>query len=106
MNGVGARRAGPVCDPKFFPTSLPEKTRPNRILTGPRNGKSVDMKCRYCFRRLRVIPHTPAEIEPHCTAPGCLWCKECAAGQTPVSPGWQGYPQRLTGRDGTPGIAA
>ena len=64
------------------------------------------MKCRYCFRMLREIPHTPAEIEPHCTAPGCLWCTECAAGQTPVSPGWQGYQRRLTGRDGTPGIAA
>jgi len=43
-------------------------------------------QCRYCFRSLRVIPHTPAEIEPHCKAAGCRWCRECYAGQTSVSP--------------------
>ena len=78
----------------------------NRILTGPLGGNSVGMKCRYCFRSLRSIPHTPAEIEPHCTAPGCLWCHECAAGQTPVSPGWQGYPPPLAGHGGSSGMAA
>jgi hypothetical protein len=44
------------------------------------------MKCRYCARELRVIPHTPAEIEPHCTARGCVWCGECYRGETSVSP--------------------
>lgn len=44
------------------------------------------MKCRYCYRTLRVIPHTPAEIEPHCESRGCVWCAECAKGETPVSP--------------------
>jgi len=59
------------------------------------------MKCRYCFRTLRTIPHTPAEIEPHCTSRGCTWCRECYAAQTPVSPGWRGYPSA-----GTSGQAA
>ncbi len=54
------------------------------------------MKCRYCLRTLRVIPHPPAEIEPHCTARGCAWCRECHAGMTPVSPGWSGvYPPEM-----------
>jgi hypothetical protein len=44
------------------------------------------MKCRYCYRTLRMIPHTPAEIEPHCAARGCAWCVECHAGETSVSP--------------------
>jgi hypothetical protein len=44
------------------------------------------MKCRYCFRTLRVIPHSPAEIEPHCTRRGCRWCAECARGETAVTP--------------------
>jgi hypothetical protein len=44
------------------------------------------MKCRYCYRTLRVIPHTPAEIEPHCTRPGCCWCEECFRGETAVVP--------------------
>lgn len=44
------------------------------------------MKCRYCYRTLRMIPHTPAEIEPHCAARGCTWCAECYAGDTLVSP--------------------
>lgn len=64
------------------------------------------MKCRYCFRMLREIPHTPAEIEPHCLAARCLWCRECAAGQTPVSPGWPGtYPPLASDGGGTEKVA-
>ena len=40
------------------------------------------MKCRYCRRTLRLIPHSAVEIEPHCERPGCLWCGECARGET------------------------
>lgn len=44
------------------------------------------MRCRYCARTLRVIPLSPAEMEPHCTKRGCRWCVECYAGETSVSP--------------------
>jgi hypothetical protein len=44
------------------------------------------MKCRYCARTLRVIPHSPVEIEPHCERRGCCWCAECFRGETSVSP--------------------
>jgi hypothetical protein len=44
------------------------------------------MKCRYCARILRVIPHSPVEIEPHCERRGCVWCVECFRGLTSVSP--------------------
>lgn len=47
------------------------------------------MKCRYCARTLRVIPHSPVEIEPHCQRRGCLWCAECFRGETPVSPAFE-----------------
>lgn len=42
--------------------------------------------CKFCLRSLRVIVHDPTEIEPHCTARGCVWCAECYAGKTPCSP--------------------
>jgi hypothetical protein len=45
------------------------------------------MKCRYCLRTLRAVPHTPVEIEPHCMRPGCCWCAECYRGDTAVAPG-------------------
>lgn len=44
------------------------------------------MKCRYCFRLLKVIPHGPSEAVPHCVTRGCKWCAECHAGDTAVSP--------------------
>lgn len=44
------------------------------------------MKCRYCARILRAVPHSPVEMEPHCERRGCLWCIECFRGLTSVSP--------------------
>jgi hypothetical protein len=43
-------------------------------------------KCRYCARNLLVIPHTPADVEPHCQSKGCRFCVECWKGETSVSP--------------------
>jgi hypothetical protein len=56
------------------------------------------MKCRYCARVLRVIPHTPSEIEPHCSRPGCRWCVECFRGETLVSPAQEAWGGELFDR--------
>ncbi len=65
------------------------------------DGKERGMKCRYCYRTLRMIPHSPAEIEPHCAARGCTWCVECYAGDTLVSPVTHGRkPDRAPFRNG------
>jgi hypothetical protein len=77
-----------VSVPNSLPGIAPQITGGRYSITRPR--KAIRMKCRYCLRQLRVVPHTPLEIEPHCTAAGCQWCVECSAGQTRVSPRWSG----------------
>lgn len=44
-------------------------------------------RCRYCARILtKVDAIMPDESRQHCDSAGCIWCKECANGETSVSP--------------------
>jgi hypothetical protein len=50
------------------------------------------VRCKYCARIL--VPETkqepaPDEATAHCELLACTWCRECARGQTTVSPAYR-----------------
>jgi len=58
------------------------------IWLGAYRGSRVDPRprCRYCARVLRPLTGAADEAAPHCSAPGCRICDECAIGATALSP--------------------